>query len=250
MDFVLHIGSGEDDVLDTYSRLINRGTLDGFIVTAPDVGDPRIELLLARDIAFVVHGRDPEQDGYPYVDADNAAISRAAVEHLARLGHRRMALLNGPATSGYARERLRGFEEAIALLGPYPDSRLVLNGDTSDAYGRSAVNALLAERSRPTALLCCNSLVARGAYEALRQAGLDVPGDISVIAHDDLLPQAHTASFDPPLTVTRLPLRDAFEPLANLLIRRIAGESGAGMGEVLQASFIVRGSTAIPRHGG
>lgn len=249
MDFVLHIGSGEEDVLDTYSRLINRGTLDGFIVTAPDVRDPRIQLLLARDIAFVVHGRDPEQDGYPYLDADNAAISRAAVEHLARLGHRRIALLNGPDTRAFARERLRGFKEAIIARGCVSRTGLILNGDTSEAYGRSAVQTLLAERPTPTALICCNSLVARGVHEALHHAGLNVPGDVSVVAHDDLLPQADTASFDPPLTVTRLPLRDAFEPLADLLVQRIAGESGSGMGEVVEASFIVRGSTAVPKTG-
>lgn len=244
MDFVLHVGSGEEDVLETYSRLINRGTLDGFIVTAPEIGDSRIKLLLSRDIAFVVHGRDPEQNGYPYVDADNAAISRAAVEHLARLGHTRIALLNGPETRAYARERLRGFEEALAALGLDRNPPLVLNGDTSDSYGRTAVQTLIRESAPPTALLCCNSLVARGAYEVLRQANLDVPDDISVVAHDDMLPQADTAHFDPPLTVTQLPLRDAFEPLASLLVRRINGESSADLSKVLDASLVVRASTS------
>ena len=64
MDFVLHVGSG-GDVLTTYNRLINRGTLDGFIVTAPEVEDARIELLLERDVAFVVHGHQPATTAMP-----------------------------------------------------------------------------------------------------------------------------------------------------------------------------------------
>jgi LacI family transcriptional regulator len=246
MDFVLHIGSGEDDVLKTYTRLINRGNLDGFIVTAPDVGDPRIALLLERGVPFVVHGRDPEQGGYPFVDADNAGIARAAVDHLADLGHHRIALLNGPQARAYASERLRGFREAVTARGLDADPRLVRAGDTSEHYGQTATQALLSLDRRPTAIVCCNSLVATGVYQTLESSGLDVPRDVSVVAHDDLLPQADTARFHPPLTVTRLGLEAAFEPLARLFGGLSADKNVEALFAEQAAEFVVRGSTAIP----
>jgi LacI family transcriptional regulator len=228
------------------ARLINRGNLDGFIVTAPDVRDPRIALLLERGVPFVVHGRDPEQAGYPFVDADNAGIARTAVDHLADLGHRRIALLNGPEPRAYSSERLRGFRETVAARGLDADPRLVHDGDTSEAYGRTATRELLSLDRRPTAIVCCNSLVAAGVYEALKAEGLDVPRDVSVVAHDDLLPQADTAAFDPPLTVTRLGLDAAFGPLAKLFVG-LATEEAAETSFVEQsAEFVVRASTAPP----
>ncbi len=246
MDFVLHIGSGEDDVLATYTRLINRGNLDGFIVTAPDVRDPRIALLLERGVPFVVHGRDPEQSGYPFVDADNAGIARRAVDHLADLGHHRIALLNGPDARAYASERVRGFREAVTTRGLDADPRLVRSGDTSEFYGQTATEALLSLEPRPTAIVCCNSLVAGGVYRALAAVGLDVPRDVSVVAHDDLLPQADTARFDPPLTVTRLGLDAAFEPLARLFACLSAGQDVEALVLEQEAEFVVRSSTAAP----
>jgi LacI family transcriptional regulator len=250
MDFVLHIGSGEADVLATYTRLINRGNLDGFIVTAPDVGDPRISLLLERGVPFVVHGRDPAQGSYPFVDADNAGIARGAVDHLAGLGHHRIALLNGPASRAYASERLRGFREAVAAHGLDSDPRLVRAGDTSEAYGQAATEALLSLDPRPTAIVCCNSLVAAGVYRALGAAALGVPGDVSVIAHDDLLPQADTETFEPPLTVTRLGLDAAFEPLARLFVGLSAREDLRTLVIEQAPEFVARASTAPPMSSG
>jgi LacI family transcriptional regulator len=246
MDFILHIGSGDDAVLATYARLINRGTLDGFVVTAPDADDPRIALLLERNIPFVVHGRDPARAGYAYFDADNAGIAGTAVGLLADLGHARIALLNGPATRAYAQERLRGHRDVLQARGLDRDERLVRHGDTSAAYGSAAAAALLAMPERPTAVVCCNALVARGALDAARASGLAVPDDLSVVAHDDLLPQVETDRLDPPLTVTRLPLHDAAGPLADLLVRRIAGEPPVALQATASAELALRASTAPP----
>jgi LacI family transcriptional regulator len=246
MDFVLHIGTGEEDVLRTYARLINRGTLDGFLVTAPDRRDPRIALLLERDVPFVVHGRDPDQGGYAFFDADNYGISRTAVELLADLGHRRIALLNGPEPRAYASERLRGFRDAVAGRDLASEPRLARHGDTSTAYGRTATADLLALNPSPTGLVCCNSLVAAGALEAVRAAGLRVPEDLSIVAHDDVLPQAETARFDPPLTVSRLPLEDSAGLLVTLLLRRLAGAEIEELQITVGAETIPRASTAPP----
>jgi len=243
MDFVLHVGTG-GDVLTTYNRLINRGTLDGFIVTAPEMRDPRIALLLEREVAFVVHGHEIGNDNYAYYDADNHAVSRVAVLLLADLGHRRIALLNGPERWTYAQERLFGYRDALAERGLPFDPSVVRNGDTSGAYGAQATTELLADANPPTAFVCCNSLVAAGLLDSVRALGLTVPRDISVVAHDDGLPQVQTDRLEPPLTVTWSPLHDSVEPLVDLIIRRIRGEPVENLQVTHGVKLITRASTA------
>jgi LacI family transcriptional regulator len=114
------------------------------------------------------------------------------------------------------------------------------------AYGASVAAALLDARPRPSAVICCNSLVAAGVYEAARDRGLAIPADLSVVAHDDDLPQVRTDRLEPALTVTRLPLCDAAEVLADLLVRRIAGEPIGRLQVTRQAEFIERASVSAP----
>lgn len=223
LDFVLHIGDGTD-LLQTHKRLMYRGSLDGFILTLPVIDDPRVDLLLDRGVPFVVHGHQAGDGRYAYFDTDNRVASSIAVELLAGLGHRRIAILAGPEQWPSVADRTRGYQEAMAAAGLPVDPALIFNGDTSTAYGAEVAGALLAGRDGPTAIICCNSLVAAGVYAAARAFGVSIPGELSVVAHDDALPQVQTEDLDPPLTVTKLPLRAAGEPLAELLMRRISGE--------------------------
>lgn len=244
VDFVLHIAD-ERNTLATHERLINRGALDGFVVTLPTIDDPRVALLLKCNAPFVMHGHQFGDDQYPYFDTDNYAVSAKAVEVLAEAGHRRIALIAGPPEWPSACDRLRGFREAMDARGLPVDPRLIVHGDTSPADGEAAAAALLAlGADRPSALICCNALVASGVYLVAREAGLSIPSDLSVVAHDDVLPQVQTDALDPPLTVTRLALRDACEPLARLLLRRIAGEPVADLQVTREPELILRASVA------
>jgi LacI family transcriptional regulator len=245
LDFVLRIGDGTS-ALPTHERLINRGALDGFILTLPVLDDPRIGLMLARNVAFVVHGHQVGDDRYAFFDTDNRLASALAVELLAGLGHRRIALVAGPPRWPSVAERVRGFRAAMAARGLPFDAGLVTHGDTSTAYGAEVAARLLARPERPTAIVCCNSLVAAGVYEVARARGLAIPADLSVVAHDDALPQVATDRLEPALSVTRLPLRAAGEPLADLLVRRIAGEPVASLQVTQAPELIVRESTAPP----
>ena len=246
MDFVLHVGGGGDP-LRTYERLINRGTLDGFILTFPVLGDRRIERLIRGDVAFVVHGPAVGDDRYAFFDVDNHAISAAAADVLADHGHRRIALLAGPQLWPSVAERLRGYCDALLRRGVPFDPALVRHGDTSPAFGaRAAVELMASGPDAPTALICCNSLAAAGACAALGDLGLRVPGDVSLVAHDDDLPQVDVAALDPPLTVTRAPLRAAAEPLAALLVRRIEGAPVEALQVTRRAALVPRASVGPP----
>lgn len=249
LDFVLHVGDGTGGLV-THERLLSRGALDGFVLTFPVSDDPRIELLLDRDAPFVVHGHHAGDERYAYFDDDNFEVSRLAVDVLATAGHRRIGLIAGPPAWPSVAERMRGYREAMARWGMASDPALVVHGDTSGRHGTEALGKLLAlGPARPSAVVCCNSLVAAGVYERARREGLAIPDDLSVFAHDDALPQVQTDALDPPLSVTRISLRDAAEPLAGLLVRRISGEPSSSLQVTRQPELIAGASVGPPSPG-
>ncbi len=248
VDLVLNVSPGEDPEA-LYRRIIHHGTIDGFIITGPEVGDRRIELLRSLEIPFIVHGSTPGGSiEHGYFDIDNHGLAFESVRYLAGLGHRRIALLNAPERLTFAAERLRGYREAHETLGlPFEPARILHGTDTAE-YGKLRTRSLLdLGPEAPTAILCCNTIVAQGVYEALALAGKAVPDDISVMAHDDGLPMALPSSFQPSLTVTSSPLRDASEPLADLLLRAIAGEAPESLRVIQSAALRIGKSTAAPR---
>jgi len=244
MDLVLDV-CAEGASLKLYDRLIQRGTLDGFILTLPLAEDPRIDLLLERDVPFVVHGRPALDDRFAFVDIDNHAVSSAAVAHLVELGHRRISLLNGPSQFAYAQERLRGYSDALAESGIPFRPELVRHGAGDEAFGAAAAALAASPAKRgATAFVCCNTIAAAGLITGLHALGLHVPGQVSVIAPDDGFPQIDVARFTPPMTVTRAPLQEASAMLADFLVRRIERTPIADLQYTSAVEFIIRASTS------
>lgn len=246
LDLMLHISTAPDP-LTTYDRLIAQGMIDGFVLLFPKVGDPRMDFLRSRGVPFVVHGRHVGSPDYPNVSLDVADVTRRAVEHLAKYGHRRIALLNGEANWMVSKEREQAFAETMVSAGLIPYPELIRNGDTSQSFGRAAAAVLLNGPDRPTAFICCNALVAAGALDAISGAGLSVPEDVSVVAHDDVLPNLDTEKLIPPLTVTCESVRAAGQPLAELLLRTLNGEPMGDMQVLEKASWIERDSVGPAR---
>jgi LacI family transcriptional regulator len=242
MDLVLAVDQHADPTL-AYARMLDRNMVDGFILNAPVPDDRRIAFLRQQGVPFVVHGQSGPAPDYPFYGIDNAAVSADAVGLLTALGHRRIALLNGDVGLSYAAERLAGFRAAMGAL-PVPPAFIAAERP-SESYGYTAALAMLSGRSgpRPTALVCGSTLIAAGAMQAARDVGLTIPGDLSVIAHDDALPQLRAINFTPALTVTRSPLRDACAPLAQHLIDHIDGAPVAALQTRVRADLIVRNST-------
>lgn len=243
IDLVLNVCPGSE-VIGRYRRMIRRGTIDGFVLTGPEVHDPRARLLLEHDFPFVVHGITEDPADYPYYDIDNFGVGYRSAALLIDLGHRRIGFIGGPERMTHARERLRGYRQALADRGLREEPALALAGDASEAQGVAAAGQLFdGPAARPTAVICTNVLVASGLYRAALERGLSIPGDVSVVAHDDCLPQLSSAAFVPALTVTRAPLREASDPLADLLVRRIAGEPVSALKVTRDVDLVRRGST-------
>ncbi len=239
-DLVLAVDQDGDPVLP-YEKLLERDILDGFILNAPVQDDPRVKFLQARGIPFVLHGQDRADPDYPTYGIDNAAVSRESLKLLSQLGHRRVALINGELNAAYALERLEGFQRAAAEFGL--PANMIRNDASLESHGYTHALDLLSGEDAPTAFVCATTLIASGVMRAVRDRGLSTPEDVSVMAHDDALPQTRAINFDPALTVTRAPLRDACAPLADMLVAHLKGTPAADLKSIVKAELIVRGST-------
>lgn len=250
LDLVLRVGL-EDDEVEPYRRMLARRSLDAFILNAPVVDDIRIAYLREKGATFVVHGRDRDDADYPFYDMNNRKASMDAVRLLADLGHRRIALLNGAQGMAFAAERLAGFQMALAERGLTVPPEQIHHGAQEDAYGYVTTLALMSGRfgPAPTAVLCASTRIAEGVLRALTDRGLSVPGDVSVVAHDDAMPELRPVELPVSLTVTRLPFRDACKPLAEMVVGALAGQPAQSLQMTVDAELIVRGSTAPVRGG-
>ena len=178
---------------------------------------------------------------FPSVASDSYGGSRSAMQHLAALGHRRIAFITGDERMHSARDRHRAYDDAVAILGLERDPALVLPGDYSLYGGRTAAQQLLALPVRPTAVFAVNDLSALGAMAVLQTAGLRVPQDISVVGFDDL----EAASLvHPGLTTVRQPIAEMGRAAANTLLALIAGLDVATQQVSLPTELVVRASTA------
>ncbi len=247
MQFVLHIMEPHEPAIPVYQRLVGRGALDGFVLIDPLDDDPRITFLHRAGVPFVVHGRTKPQPDYPYFDVENEKILVELATYLIQAGHRRIALLNGLAGRPYVTTRSRGFRAACTAAGLALQDCPIVHGAMDAAHGLVSTVALFSGTApRPTAIICGNVRIAQGAYQALASLHLSVPGDVSVVAHDDHLPELRASAFFPSLTVTKAPLRESWKPMADCLAGAIEGRPLIDLQQIGGHEFIARNSVAPP----
>lgn len=203
-----------------------------------------VESLTAARLPVITIDQHHEHAEFPSIAADNYGGARSAMEHLAALGHRRVAFITGEEKLGSAQDRHRAYDDAVAIHQFDRDSALVLRGDHTARGGREAALKLLEMKHRPTAVFASNDLSALGAMSALQAAGLRVPADISIIGFDDLpaVSQVH-----PALTTVRQPISEMGRAAVNTLLAVIAGLEVATPQVTLPTELVIRESTAAPR---
>ncbi|MFJ8577997.1 LacI family DNA-binding transcriptional regulator [Micromonospora sp. NPDC093277] len=177
----------------------------------------------------------------PSIGATNWAGGLAATEHLLGLGHRRIGFVAGPPHLLCSRARLDGYRAALEAVGVPLDERLVQAGDFYHASGFAVGSALLDLDDPPTAIFAASDQMAFGVYEAVRQRGLRVADDVSVVGFDDL-PEARWAS--PPLTTVRQPLVEMGRLAARTVLRLGQGEDIEAPRVELATELVVRDSSA------
>jgi DNA-binding LacI/PurR family transcriptional regulator len=180
--------------------------------------------------------------GVDTVATDDVTGAGLAVEHLVSLGHHRIAMVDGGAGSGSI-ERRRGYEAAMRRFGLGRFIQ-VAAGDYTEDGGRRGAQCLLDGQSRPTAICAANDLAAIGALNAIAEAGLDVPGEVSVVGYDNtaLAGLRHVS-----LTTIHQPRFQIGEMAMTALLRRLQRPMVRARRDLLEPSLVVRQTTAPPR---
>jgi LacI family transcriptional regulator len=241
--FVINPSHPEDEVA-TCRRLVASGNVDALFLAYMREKDPRIAMMKSLKTPFIVHGRSIGMpDDYPYLDIDNTGAFYDAARLLTQLGHRRFALINGPDYLAFSVRRRKGVARALAELGLSLREDCVTHAQMTDEHGFRAMQAFLRLEAPPTAVLCSSTVLALGAVRAINQAGLKIGADISLIAHDDVLPMLKPENFMVPLTTTRSSLRAAGQRIARRLIAQILQLETLPQQELWKADLIVRAST-------
>lgn len=225
--------------------LVNSGSVDAYYLAYMRARDPRIDMAKSLALPFIVHGRSLGiAEDYPFLDVDNEDAFDAAARHLLALGHRRFGLINGPGDLDFACRRQIGVERALADRGLRLDPEACSNTVMSDANGYVQMTRLLRLDPHPTAILCASTVLALGAVRAVREAGLQMGRDISLIAHDDDLMLLKPEHFSTPLTTTRSSLREAGRRIAARLIAAVTEpETVMPQQELWKAELDIRAST-------
>ncbi len=227
------VSSGWDAA--TLAEAAAAGRFDGMLVCSPD--DKQLGALPA-DTAAVFLDADPAANpGRPTVELDLTAGMRAAVDHLAALGHRRIGYLRSVHSAYTFRVRQAAFAAASAQL-EVQERAVSLNEGSREAA--RAARELLAGPDRPRAVVCDDDVVASGLYQAANELGLRIPGDLSVVGMDNI-PVAELLS--PPLTTVDLPGEQLGRTGLATLVALLGGELPPPAGP-LATTLVVRRSTA------
>lgn len=240
---VLVSGSHEDrEEVQAVLRAL-RGRVDGLILMTP-TADMLEALRSVPPVSLPTVLLNCPPGGLPFdsINVDNHGGAMAMVRHLAGLGHRRIAFIQGPPENHDARERRRGYRDAVRELGLAMSPSLELPGDFSEEAGCRAGERLLEREPRPDAVFAANDAMAIGCLHALRQAGVRVPEEMAVAGFDDV-PIARFMS--PPLTSVGVPIAElgalALERLLDSVRQRGAAERSPRH-EELPPVLVVRGS--------
>jgi len=183
----LVVSSSHNNKQEIHAALaMMRGRVDGLVIMSPHIDAHTLKENLPQSLPVVLLNCYIDDDSFDSLNVDNFGGALAMTQHLLGHGRKRIAILTGIEQNLDAAERLRGFRTALERGGATHDPALAVPGNFSEAGGYEAVGTLLALRHRPDAIFASNDSMAIGALSALRDAGIQVPGEIALAGFDDI----------------------------------------------------------------
>jgi LacI family transcriptional regulator len=237
--FLVFSFSGEE----SYARMVQHGLASGVIVLSNRMDDPRVDEACKMGVPLVLIPGNPRLPRIPSVDVDDLNGTLQAVDHLAGLGHRRIAFLNGPADSKYSMERSLGFRRGLKKNGLPFNREGVVESDFTQQGGYEGMKMFLSRTPPPTAVIVINDFSAMGALRAAKERGYRVPEDISLVGFGDV---PFSSLTDPPLTTVQEPFQEMGLEAAGMLLKIVQGKRLSSRHPVLPVELVVRESTASP----
>ncbi|HIQ06018.1 MAG TPA: LacI family transcriptional regulator, partial [Anaerolineae bacterium] len=223
-------------------ELLLRQGVAGIITIPVDPTVEHVQQLIRYGIPCVVMGAE-QLSHVDQVNVDVTMGAYLATRYLLKLGHRRIGLINGPQRVSACRARLEGYRRALAEVGTSLDEKLVVQGGLDEDTGAAAMARLLPRVSHDvTAVYAVNDVMAIGALRTLREAGLCVPDNVSLIGCDDI-PVA--AQLQPALTTVWQPKRELGRLAAKLILRQIQAQQEQG--DHWQEEYPFQNAMYLPR---
>lgn len=230
------------DELERAERLVD-GSIDGAVLTTTRIGSPAPAELQRRGFPFVLLNREVDDAQADCCVADNHEGGRLVAAELARLGHRDVGAILGPAHTSTGRDREAGFRAGLAEHGLQMADTHARRGEFSFDSGYRELTAMATAGDLPSAVFCGNDVVALGALNAASANGLDVPGDLTVIGFDDI----EMAGWDLiGLTTVRQDMERMARTAATLLVERIADPERPHERVCVPAELVARGTHGPP----
>jgi LacI family transcriptional regulator len=213
----------------------------GVIIAPTRSESSRYQPVIDNGTPIVIIDREVQDLRADCVTINNYDASISAVNHLIGLGHKKIGLISGPSHATTSTTRKKGYLQALRDAGIGHINEYIQMADYKQCGGYEAMGRLLKLADRPTAVIVLNNLMTLGALQAIQEYKLSVPGDIALLGFDDM-PWA--ACLQPPLTVISQPTYSLGESAAQLLVDRIHNPNRPFRKIMLEASLIVRASTA------
>jgi LacI family transcriptional regulator len=245
----LVVASNTDDQLEREKRILSvlrSRRVDGILlVVAPNGGDTEhIRKVIASKIPLVCLDRVPKGLSVSAVTTDAVTGSEMCMRHLLSVGHRRIAIITGDLELQTACDRLQGYKNALAEANIPVESELIMVGDFRFNTGYLLAKQLLLSGRKPTAAFVSNGMMALGALRAIKELGLQCPGDIALAVFDEV---PGNGSFWPDVTsVVQPAYQIGYQGVELLLRNRESGEPVAPTQIRLQAELRI-GESTLPR---
>lgn len=243
-DLLVYTSRTPEEIDDQLARAAQKGRADAIILCSTPLTEDRVRTLTASDLPVVLV--DSEHPDFDSVSVNNREGGVQATDHLIARGYQRIAHLAPNPASVPGRERRRGYEEALRTAGRAVDEHLIATSTEveqhgfTQASGYASMTKLLALDERPDAVFAASDAQALGAMRAIRESGLDVPGDIAVIGFDDLHMSTHAG-----LCTLSQPMYEMGRVGVDKLMQRIAEPEHPVSRTVFSARLIVRTTTGV-----
>ncbi len=222
-----------------YLDVLLEKQVDGIIVSPARATSPQLEIVARAGVPVVFLDRYVRGIAAPVVRAEGRRAVEQLVEHMMSLGHEKLAIISGPPETIPGMERMEAFLEGAGARGAPVREEYVKIGDFRRESGRQAMQDLLALDDKPTAVFAANNLMALGALQALKRAGVRVPEDLSFASFDDV---SWFELVEPPVTAISQPVAELGAAAARMLPELVEGVEVESV--VLEAKLVMRGSCA------
>ncbi|WEK55282.1 MAG: LacI family DNA-binding transcriptional regulator [Candidatus Cohnella colombiensis] len=196
-DLLMAGGSNEHEELETVTRLVRSGRVDGLLLLYSRASDPVIHFLHEEKVPFVLLGRSLDYEDVPSVDNDNVQAAFDATNHLIAQGQKRIGFVSGPSKLAMTQDRLMGYRKALTEAGlPFKDS-WVVEGEFLLESGYRAMAYIMSQPEPPTALVVIDDVVAFGVLKGLTELNYRIPQDVAIVSFNNI---ALTELTMPPLS--------------------------------------------------